>query len=413
MNNETQEKIALFRYGTIAPFIQRQTIEKRPYSYFSSLKDKQYVYIDGNMITISPTTLARWYKAYKASGFDGLKPNARSDVGKNRKLNGELISDISFMVDQYPRLPATQIYEKLINNGQIVGKSPSLSTVTRFVSNYKKEKRLKPMIERRRYEKEHINEVWCGDSSHGPYISVDKEKKKTYIIALIDDASRMIVGIDVFFEDNFVNLMKVIKSAVSKYGKPKVFNFDNGSNYKCKQMELLAARIGCAISYCHPFSPQEKAKIERWFRTLKENWMSLIKSNDFHSLDELRLSLFKYVQEYNLRVHSSLGLSPQDRFFKESELIIRLSDTELERDFLLEVERKVSADGVVVIDDKEYEVDYHYQNQRLMLRYSPDLSKIYVVDKYDHSLSEIKLLDKVSNSNIKRNKVRFSTKEEE
>ncbi len=51
---------------------------------------------------------------------------------------------------------------------------------------------------------EHINEVWCGDSSVGPYLKVDGKKQRTYIIALIDDASRMIVGIDIFFNDNFV-----------------------------------------------------------------------------------------------------------------------------------------------------------------------------------------------------------------
>ena len=48
-----------------------------------------------------------------------------------------------------------------------------------------------------------------------------EKKQKTYIIALIDDASRMIVGIDIFFNDNFVNLMSVIRGAVIKYGKPK------------------------------------------------------------------------------------------------------------------------------------------------------------------------------------------------
>ena len=64
------------------------------------------------------------------------------------------------------------------------------------------------------------------------------------MIALIDDASRCIVGIDVFFNDNFVNLMSVMKSAVAKFGVPKLFNFDNGSSYKNKQMDLLAARIG-------------------------------------------------------------------------------------------------------------------------------------------------------------------------
>lgn len=61
----------------------------------------------------------------------------------------------------------------------------------------------------------------------GPYLkTAGGQKHKVYITALIDDASRFIVAIDVFFNDNSVNLMSVIKSAVAKYGHPRIFNFD-------------------------------------------------------------------------------------------------------------------------------------------------------------------------------------------
>ena len=70
----------------------------------------------------------------------------------------------------------------------------------------------------------------CGDSSVGPYLKTEDGKKhKVYVIALIDDASRYIVGIDVFFNDNFVNLMSVMKSAVAKFGVPKLFKLDFGN----------------------------------------------------------------------------------------------------------------------------------------------------------------------------------------
>lgn len=114
----------------------------------------------------------------------------------------------------------------------------------------------------RRYERPHINEVWCGDSSAGPWLKLpDGKKRRVYVIALIDDASRFITGANVFFNDTFVNLMSVIKSAVARYGRPKAFNFDNGPAYRNKQMELLAGRIGSTISYCRPYTPTQKAKI--------------------------------------------------------------------------------------------------------------------------------------------------------
>jgi len=203
--------------------------------------------------------------------------------------------------------------------------------------------------------------------------------------------------------------MTVMKTAVTRFGRPKILNFDNGSAYKNKQMELLAARIGSTLSYCAPYTPTGKAKIERWFKSLKTQWMSGLNMNDYLTLDELRSSLLAYANQYNQAIHSSLsGLCPQDRFFQESHLIKRLSEELLETAFLLEYERRVSADNVVMIEETEYEVPYRYSRQKVTLRYAPDLSKIYVVDRHTGELTPIKLLNKQENSLIKREKVKLT-----
>lgn len=137
--------------------------------------------------------------------------------------------------------------------------------------------------------------------------------------------------------------------------------------------------------------------------------MSQLCMTDYKSLDELRKSLFMFVQEYNQRAHSSLnGKSPMERFFSESTLIIRMNEDEIERSFLLEIERKVSNDSVIVIDEKEYEVNYKYQGQRLLIRYSPDLKKVYVVDSISKEMEPIERLDKNKNSTMHRQKVKLS-----
>ena len=74
------------------------------------------------------------------------------------------------------------------------------------------QKKMSSHQDMRRYERPHINEVWCGNSSAGPYIKTAGGKKRcVYVIALIDDASRFITGTNVFFNDTFVNLMSIIK----------------------------------------------------------------------------------------------------------------------------------------------------------------------------------------------------------
>lgn len=410
MEENLRNQIALFRYGILAPYIQRQVDTKAPWTFFRDAADKKYQYIDGTFRSVSPSSIERWLKSYNEKGFDGLKPLGRSDVGKQRKIDDELSKKITYYVEEYPRLPATQIYEKLINTNEITSKELSLSTVTRFVTTIKKSKGLKPITEYKRYEKEHINEVWYGDTTYGPYITIDGKKRRVYIIALIDDASRKITACEAFLEDNYINLMKVIKSGISTCGKPKLFSFDNGANYRSNQMTLLGARIGVAINYCPAYTPTSKAKVERFFLTLKNQYLCLIKPNDYHDLDTFNKDLRAYIQKYNTAPHSSLedNMSPNDRFYKESNIIIEMSQEKIEKSFLLELERTVTPDSVIKIDNIEYEVDYHYQNQKVLLRYSPDLSKVYVVDKSDDSLKEIKLLDKISNSGVKREKISLS-----
>lgn len=136
--------------------------------------------------------------------------------------------------------------------------------------------------------------------------------------------------------------------------------------------------------------------------------MASLDMRDFHSLDELRGSLLTYINTYNQRPHSSLkGISPQERFFQEPELILRLSDELIENSFLLEVERRVSADSVIMIDQVEYEVEYRFAKQRITLRYTPDKENIYLVEA-DGSLSPVRILNKKENAVAKRDKIRLT-----
>ena len=136
-------------------------------------------------------------------------------------------------------------------------------------------------------------------------------------------------------------------------------------------MELLAARIVTTLNYCEPYTPTSKSKIERRFRTLKNQWMAALDMRGF---------------------------------FSEPEQIRRLSQEQIDRCFLLEVERRVSADSVVVIDHTEYEVDYRFAKQRIRLRYSTDMKEVYIVEN-DGTLTPVKLLNKQENALIKREKV--------
>ncbi len=407
MEQDKKHDIALMRYSIISPLITGLQ-EDYPSldAFFRDASLKGVTAPDGSVRNYAPGTIEKWYRAYKQGGFDALLPTGRSDAGKPRKLDDEIQEQIRYLKINYPRMSAAAIYRQLQDNGSIRLGEISESTINRYINLLALERKTTTNQDMRRYERPHINEVWCGDSSVGPYLKTpDGKKHKLYIIALIDDASRFLTGIDIFFNDNFVNLMSVMKSAVAKYGRPKLFNFDNGSAYKNKQMELLAARIGSTLNYCKPYTPTAKAKIERWFRTMKDQWMASLDIRDFHSLEELRGNLLAWVHLYNNSPHASLkGRTPQERFFSEPEQIRRLPQEQLDKDFLLEIERRVSADSVIVIDQVEYEVDFRFAKQRIRLRYSPDMKEIFIVEA-DNTLTPIRLLNKQENADIKREKI--------
>lgn len=407
MDQERKQDIALMRYSAISPLLTGLSEDYPSQSaYFQDVSRKGITAPDGNTRHYAPKTLCKWYNAYRHGGFDALLPAGRSDLGRPRKLDEDLQAQIRYLKENYPRMTAAAIFRQLRDNGSIANGQVSEATVGRYVSLLAQEMKAAPNQDMRRYERPHINEVWCGDSSVGPSLkTADGKKHRVYIIALIDDASRFITGAGVFLNDSFVNLMSVMKSAVAKYGCPRVWNFDNGSAYKNRQMELLAARIGTTLNYCRPYTPTAKAKIERWFRTLKDQWMASLDIRDFHSLEELKGSLLAYVARYNQTPHSSLrGKSPQDRFFSEPEYIRRLTEEEIGSCFLLEIERRVSADCVITIGQVEYEVDCRFAKQRIRLRYSPGLSEIFVAEA-DGSLAPIRLLNKQENASVKREKI--------
>lgn len=408
MTQEEKHSIALKRYAAITPLVNGTLDEyQSKSSFYREAALKPYPAEDGSMRHYSPAAIERWYRNYLKSGFDGLMPRGRDDMGKSRVLDEACQEYIRHMKEQYPRIPAAALYRQMLSEGIITRNTVSESSVNRFVNHLMEEKKLTANRDMRRYERPHINEFWCGDSSVGPRLLSEGFKKKVFIIALIDDASRFITGVDVFFNDTFVNLMSVMKSAVSKYGWPKVWNFDNGSAYKNKQMELPAARIGSAINYCKPYTPTAKAKIDRWFRP--QGPMDVHPDmGQFHSLEQLRASLDTFVDTYNHTPHASLGgKSPSDRFFSEPEQIRRLDEDAVSKAFLLEIDRTVSADSVIAIDHTEYQVDCRFARQRIKLRYSPDLSDIFVVEA-DGTLTPVRLLDKHASSTAKREKTYLS-----
>jgi transposase InsO family protein len=413
MDNEEKKRLmALFKYSIIGPILNNTTGYKTIKEYCQSLISSDIRDPFGRTAHISYSSISHWLHNYRVYGFDdGLVPRRRADKGAFRKCPDNLKDEVVNILKDKPRVSSIIIYETLITNNVIQRTNVSLRTISRLMNVIKAEKKQSPTKEYRRYEVSSINEVWHGDSSSGPWLHIDKKKYPLHIIALIDDASRLIVGCRIVFNDNVENLFVVIKEAVSKYGIPQKFVFDNGSNYKSEQTNLLIARLGTTLKYCPPRTPTSKAKIERWFKTLKEQWLANISFRDFKSIEEYQKSLDEYVNQYNHRVHSSLeNTSPFNRFFAEPEKIRRKENDKLDDDFLFTIQRKSTIDGIIRIKNMEFEAPIEYAKRLLTIRYSGDFQEVYVEN--NKNLIKITKLNKKDNA-ISKRRYSFKIEEEE
>jgi len=125
---------------------------------------------DGTTKHFAPTTIKKWYNQYNRGGFDALVPSSHADLGKPRKLDDELQEQIKYLKTNYPRISAAAIYRQLHDNGSIKPGELSELTVNLYLNLLAGEMKTTTNQDMRHYERPHINEVWRGDSSVGPYL---------------------------------------------------------------------------------------------------------------------------------------------------------------------------------------------------------------------------------------------------
>jgi len=302
-----------------------------------------------------------------------------------------------------PIRSAKSIYQEIIVRNIAKPSEISLSTVQRYVRTIDVETNTN-VKNRRAFEFENANECWQSDISVGPYLTINGVKHKTYIIAFLDDASRLIVSCKAFESDNLLAVLTVFKDAIAKRGVPKKVFFDNGKVYRSGQMELICASLGCALCFAEPYSPQSKGKIERWFQTLQKQWQQLLDTSSFASIDELNISLNKYVEgQYNSAYHSGIQDKPINKFLKGIEKLKLLSPNELRNTFLYRVSRKVKNDSTVSVDNQLYEVPSKYVGSTINIRYDPtSTEEAFIFSQNGERLERILRLNKIDNSKINR-----------
>lgn len=406
MDEKIKESIALFRYGLITPLLN-ELVDPKDYLAAQSTKKHQIPYYGEKKVAAK--TIQEWLLNYRREGFEGLKPKSRNDRGQSRRISGDLRDYIIEKRKKTPDMPVTVFYEQLILKGDIRKNEVSYTTINRLLKKHQLTgNRLKTEPERRRFAHDKVNVVWQGDLSHGPYVPVNGKKKKTFLIAYIDDCSRLIPYAQFFSSEKFDGLRVVTKEALIRRGLPKVIYTDNGKIYRAETLQFACAQLGVTLSHTQPFDPMSKGKIERFFQTVQTRFYPLLKAEPAGSLEEVNERFWRWLEEdYHRRIHASLdGQTPHQVFQEQIKSIRFLEDPSLlDSVFLKREYRKVKDDSTISLDKQLYEVPPRYIGQKIEIRMDEVDVYIYEEGKEREKIKPVSLVD---NAFVKRERSSIS-----
>lgn len=361
-------------------FAQGKTMEER----IKNTSKLSFTDEDGNPRQFTWRTISTWYYRYKNHGVTGVEAGSRSDKGKTRKITPEELLEAINQVLPYFREKAytkSALYRMCIEKGILSKDRIAPTTFYRFIKEYDLlSDNFSDNKKRLAFAMAHANDLWQGDTMFGPYVNHKGKKVQTKLIAFIDDASRVICHAQFFPSENTDSLITTLRSAFYKRGVPKQLYVDNGSIYSSKEINLICSRLGCILRHTPVRDGASKGKIERFFRRLRDQFLSRIL--DLSSIDELNNQLHIWVEEeYNAKNHSAIGMTPLNRFALDMNFIHFLPPNQANDElFYTEETRKVKNDNTFSFKSIRFETPADLRNKTITIRfnrYNPDNLIVY------------------------------------
>ena len=395
--------VAQFRFALIAPVIQDLFPDATKTAYYKRVTENPLKLPDGTTKEYDYKTVEKWVSQYRLGGIDALMPRERSDKGTSRALPDTAIEEIYRLKEAFPRLNATQIHQKLIADSFIPA-TVSVDAVQRFIKHNDLKSARNPNVrDRKAFEEDMFGKMWQADTCYLPHITEDGQCRRVYCVMIIDDHSRLLVGGELFYNDNAANFQKVLKDAIATYGIPDKLYVDNGGPYCNEQLSLICGSVGTVLLHTRVRDGASKAKVERHFRTLKERWLYTLDVASISSLAEFNSLLKDYMRSYNTTFHTGIDCTPFSRY-QDTKSHSRTPQSRewLEECFLNRIARKVNKDSTVSINKMSFDVPMQFISMKVDIRYQPsDMDTAFIL--YEGKHFPLLRTDKNANCHTKRN----------
>lgn len=402
--------LALFRLSVLGPLTARGQLERGEIkAIVRELASKSYNIPDSNRTQLSAATITRWYYDWSRGGIEALAPAIRKDKGSTQ-LSAEVQEAVLQLKKDNPSRSLNTIITMCKQQGIIAKDGLSRASLHRFLQQQQLSKRVivdPHTIERRSFVAAHANDIWHGDVLHGPTIQISIGRRKTYLVSLIDDASRLIVHAAFCLGETALDIEGVLKQAILKRGICYKLIIDNGSAYRSGSLQSICALLDIRLIYCRPYEPQGKGKIEKFHSTFRKQFLNEIDLNKINGLNDLNLRLWAWLEQiYHCRPHDGLdGKTPIDRWREDLIHVRSLGSiaNKIDDIFYHRYKRSVRKDGTVSWEGNFYEVPFEVVDKEVILVVDPHTKTALKVESvFGDYLGSVVLLDKTANLNRKR-----------
>jgi transposase InsO family protein len=321
--------------------------------------------------------------AFKQQGFDGLLPKERRDKGSCKAIPAEALKIASDLRRELPARSAQRVRQLLASEGYSVARSTLERHLRQQGLSGREIKAEQKQVASRRFNRVGRNTLWQSDLKYGPYLSDPNRpghKMRTYLVAIIDDATRLVVHAEFYASQKLPVLEDTLRKAVLRCGAPDNLYVDNGKIFISQWLRLACAKLRIRHLNTKAYSPESKGKIERWNRTVGE-FLQEAQLEKPQTIEQLNGLFRAWLSEgYNHREHSALaGKSPAQAFTQDTKALRFPGPEALREAFLWEKTPKVDKSGCISLAGLCYEVGVEYIRKHVLVRYDPfDLSLVEV-----------------------------------
>jgi putative transposase len=414
MNHDERRKIALWRYSILGPLVSARLEYGDRREHFLHAAQRLYDHPLGEKkVRVSPRTIEDWYYAYLARGVEGLEPQSRSDAKQSRALSADIEALLVRAKRQRPRRSVRQLIRILVRAGKVAPNDLSTATVYRALRRAglpTHRPRAHAHKERRAFLPEHAGDLWVGDVMHTPRVRRDGRMRKTYLISIIDAATRYLVGSSFRLGETAVDHEAVLKQTLRVHGRPRTYYVDRGAAYVSGSLRAICADLGIHLTLTEPRDAEAKGSIERWHRTWRAEVGIELEGEtfDFEHLQAVHTAWL--AREYHARQHGTTGRSPREHFLAEvaaGHVRPLPRGVDLDAVFWHRAQRTVRKDNTVSIGGRRLElVLAGMAGRKVELRFDPaddeSAPKVYVDGVF---VCDTRKLDLHANARRKRKRV--------